>query len=70
MLNIMNSISKTSDRHLFFINFKAGDRDLFENTSIIEDTKDVMVITQNGFLKMMLRYAKLSKNYETGVKNG
>ena len=36
----MNSISKTSDRHLFFINFKAGDRDLFENTSIIEDTKD------------------------------
>lgn len=41
-----------------------------EKDEIIEDTKDIMVITQNGFLKMMLRYAKLSKNYETGVKNG
>ncbi len=41
-----------------------------EEDEIIEETKEVMVITQNGFLKMLLRYAKLSKNYETGVKNG
>jgi hypothetical protein len=41
-----------------------------EEDEIIEDTNGMMVITQNGFLKMLLRYAKLSKNYETGVKNG
>jgi hypothetical protein len=41
-----------------------------EEDEIIESTKEIMVITQSGFIKMLLRYAKLSKDYERGIKNG
>ena len=38
-----------------------------EEDEIIEETEEIRIVTQEGFLKMMLRYAKLSKDYERGI---
>ncbi len=38
-----------------------------EEDEIIEESEEIRIVSQEGFLRMMLRYAKLSKDYERGI---
>lgn len=55
-----------------FVELQVEESEITKDTrnDLIKSTEEIMVITQNGFIKMLLRYAKLSKDYERGIKNG